>query len=144
MVTPEGLISTAAIIIGFGVAVFLFRVQRELWVRDKHPEWPNWIPWSDYLVFGSMVMALVFVILPLVAFTKPQPFLEDIAAAACASSSFLLVGYIPAILAHYRIKIGSEREGPREEAEPAERAWVIGTSVIAAIIFLGTIILRHR
>ncbi len=144
MVTPEGLISAAAIIIGFGVTVFLFRVQRELWVRDKHPEWPNWVSWSDYLALSSMVSALIFVIIPLVTFPNLPPLFKDIAAAACAASSVLLIGYIPAVLAHYRIEIGSNRVGPRGKGEPAERAWVIGIAVLATIIFLGIILLRQR
>ena len=46
-----------ALISGFGVTVFMFRIQRELQVRTQHPYWPNWLAWADYLVLGAILIA---------------------------------------------------------------------------------------
>jgi hypothetical protein len=43
-------LAVASILSGFGISVFMFRVQRELQIRDIHPKEPNWLTWADYLV----------------------------------------------------------------------------------------------
>jgi hypothetical protein len=30
----------------------------------RHPEWPNWLAWADYLVLATIVLSLVLVVLP--------------------------------------------------------------------------------
>jgi hypothetical protein len=43
MFTPQPYLTVASILSGFGISVFMFRIQRELRVRDVHPDWPNWL-----------------------------------------------------------------------------------------------------
>jgi hypothetical protein len=127
--------SVASIVSGFGVAVFLFRLQRELQIAEdnlKRPEKkrePNWIPLADWLVFVAVVVALMFGVLPLLGQQQQQPPLETLRAAsgACAASVVLLAGYLPAILGHYNF-IYWLKEGRKNPTVP-ELIFVILTAV---------------
>ena len=135
------LITIAAIILGFGINVVMFRVNRELSVRDrqraeKQPE-VLWVAGADWLIFLSGILAMFGVIFPLLAFR----FAAVTAAPSCAAALMLQVGYVPAILAHYRIGIGRDRVGtPTQQCEPKERitCWAFGVG--AAVLFMLTII----
>ena len=94
---------------GFGITVFMFRIQRELQVRSVHPRWPNWLAWADYLVLANIVISLVLVVIPLVAVPEPGSVQYSIAAGGCAAAAILQLGYPFAILDHYRIEIGTWR-----------------------------------
>jgi hypothetical protein len=48
----------ASMLSGFGMSVFMFRIQRELRVRDDHPEWQNWLAWADYLILAAILVSL--------------------------------------------------------------------------------------
>jgi hypothetical protein len=139
-------LAVASILSGFGISVFMFRIQRELRVRDRHPEWPNWLAWADYLVLSAIVLSLLLVVLPLMALAEPSRFVISVAAASCAASSLLLAAYPFAILDHYRIEIGAwrTREGEkpqtRHKSEPIERVIVVGAGIIATLIFVATVI----
>jgi hypothetical protein len=61
---------------------------------------------------------------------------EALASAACFSAIILQVGYIPAILAHYRIEIGKKRTGDRQKGEPTERICVYLSIALAAVGFI--------
>lgn len=141
MDTPQPYLTVASILTGFSISVFMFRIQRELGVRDRHPNWPNWLAWADYLIITSIVLSVVLVILPLVAVPDPGRVIYSIAAASCASASILLLAYPFAILDHYRIEIGTWRtrrgEKPlaRHKGEPIERIIVVAAEVIAAVVF---------
>jgi len=146
MNSPQPYLTVASILSGFGISVFMFRIQRELRVRDRHPEWPNWLAWADYLVLSAIVLSLLLVVLPLVALSEPSRFVFSVAAASCAASSLLLVAYPFAILDHYRIEIGTwrTREGEkpqtRHKGEPIERVIVVITGIIAALTFAAIVV----
>jgi uncharacterized membrane protein YidH (DUF202 family) len=146
--TPQPYLTVASILSGFGISVFMFRIQRELRVRDEHPDWPNWLAWADYLVIGAIVLSLLLVVMPLVIVPEPREPLLAIAGAACAAASLLLVAYPFAILDHYRIEIGTwrtqhgERPEARHKGEPIERAIVIVAATIAILVFIATVIYR--
>jgi hypothetical protein len=143
--TPSDLIAVAAMIFGFGIVVIMFRVQRELWVQEHHPEWRNWIPWADWLIFASVLLAGCLTIFPLLAFPVTRSS-KAIAAASCGSAILLQIGYVPAILAHYRIFFGRKRATdhvPREPGEPAEKVSVILTAVIAVLAFAFVFCQQH-
>ena len=127
-------LTVASILAGFGVTVLMFRIQRELYVREKHPESPIWLAWADYLVIAATLQSLLLVILPLIIFQGRIPEVEVVARGACASSVILIAVYPFAILDHYRIEWGKKREFPRRKGEPIEKVVVIGAAVIA----LGT------
>ncbi|HLK09063.1 MAG TPA: hypothetical protein VKV30_14000 [Candidatus Angelobacter sp.] len=125
------LIAVSAIVIGFGVTAIMFRVQREIHMGEEQNE-VKWIAWSDWLIFGSVLLALFLAVIPLLAFSY-----RSFAAAACTAAIILQAGYIPAILAHYRIDIGRGRDIkdlPRERGEPAEK-WIVCVSGIVALVF---------
>lgn len=131
---PRGdLIAVAAIIVGFGLTVIMFRVQRELDVQENRPKWPTWLAWSDYLIIVSVALALCFAIIPLLALPPLTRLTEALASAACVGAVILQAGYIPGILAHYRIEIGSDRKGDRDKGEPAEK-WIVRVSFTVAAI----------
>src|SRR5581483_10305404 len=138
---PQPYLTVASILTGFCISVFMFRIQRELGVRDRHPEWPNWLAWADYLIIATIVLSVLLVILPLVTVPAPSRTIYSIAAASCAAASLLLLAYPFAILDHYRIKIGTWRtrggEEPqaRHKGEPIERLIVVAAAVLATATF---------
>ncbi len=146
MRSPQPYLTVASILSGFSISVFMFRIQRELGVRDRHPDWPNWLAWADYLVIATIVLSLLLVVLPLIALSEPTEFVFSIAAGTCAATSLLLMVYPFAILDHYRIEIGVWRKKPGETAEirhkgePVEKAIVIITALIAALTFAAIVI----
>ena len=146
MNSPQPYLTVASILSGFGISVFMFRIQRELRVRDRHPDWPNWLAWADYLVLSSIVLSLLLVVLPLVALPEPNRFAFSVAAASCAASSLLLVAYPFAILDHYRIEIGTwrtrqgEKPQARHKGEPIERVIVVSTGIIATLAFIAIVV----
>jgi hypothetical protein len=148
MSSPQPYLTVASILSGFSISVFMFRIQRELHVRDQHPEWPNWLAWADYLVIAAIVLSLVLVVVPLVAVAEPNETLLAVAGGSCAAASLLLLAYPFAILDHYRIEIGVWRtrsgESPklRHKGEPIERIIVIVAAVIATVTFIAIVLCR--
>jgi len=145
MNSPQPYLTVASILTGFCISVFMFRIQRELGVRDRHPEWPNWLAWADYLIIASIVASVLLVIVPLVAVPAPGRVIYSVAAGSCAAASILLLAYPFAILDHYRIEIGTWRtrqgESPhaRHKGEPIERIIVIMAGIVAAATFAAIV-----
>ena len=141
MNSPQPYLTVASILTGFCISVFMFRIQRELRVRDRHPDWPNWLAWADYLIIAAIALSVALVIMPLVAVPAPSRFIYSIAAGSCAAASLLLLAYPFAILDHYRIEIGTWRikhgENPmaRHKGEPIERIIVVTAAIVAALTF---------
>ncbi len=147
MRSPQPYLTVASILSGFCISVFMFRIQRELGVRDRHPDWPNWLAWADYLVLASIVSSLSLVVLPLIAFPEPTEFVFSVAAGTCAATSLLLLAYPFAILDHYRIEIGVNRPESievRHKGQPIEKIIVIVTSCIAVLAFLTVVLFWSR
>ncbi len=150
MNSPQPYLTVASILTGFSISVFMFRIQRELGVRDRHPDWPNWLAWADYLIVAAIVLSVIFVILPLVAVPEPGRAIYSVAAGSCAAASILLLAYPFAILDHYRIEIGTWRtergESPhtRHKGEPIERIIVVATAIVAAAIFAAIVFVWNR
>jgi hypothetical protein len=135
--TPSDLVAIAAMIFGFGIVVIMFRVQRELWVQEHYPKWETWTSWADWLILASIPLVGCLTIFSLLAFPRMR-LGEALAAASCGSAVVLQIGYIPAIMAHYRIFFGMQRRKdgiPRDRGEPAEKVFVILTVVIAVLAF---------
>jgi peptidoglycan biosynthesis protein MviN/MurJ (putative lipid II flippase) len=147
MRSPQPYLTVASILSGFSISVLMFRLQRELGVRERHPDWPNWLAWADYLVLATIVLSVLLVVVPLVAFSEPTEFVFSIAAGTCAATSLLLLAYPFAILDHYGIEIGGWRRKPsdnveiRHKGEPIERIVVILASLIAALVFAAIVLL---
>jgi hypothetical protein len=145
MFTPQPYLTVASILSGFGISVFMFRIQRELRVRDVHPDWPNWLAWADYLILAAILVSLLLVVLPLMATAQPGRLVYSVAAGGCAAASLLVAAYPFAILDHYRIEIGTwrtrEGEDPqvRHKGEPIERVIVLGGAILATIAFFAIV-----
>ena len=130
----EAYLTVASILSGFGIAVLMFRIQRELHMQERHPDSPNWLAWADYLVVVSIMISLLFVVLPLVAPPSPGKKIMALGAGSCASAAILLAAYPLAILDHYRIGTGAKRKGERNQGEPFERVLVLGAAFIAVAV----------
>ena len=150
MSTPQPYLTVASILSGFGISVFMFRIQRELHVRDEHPEWPNWLAWADYLILAAILLSLLLVVLPLTAIPEPDRLIYSVAAGSCAAASLLVAAYPFAILDHYRIELGTwrtregERPQERHKGEPIERLIVLVAAVLATAAFLTIVVTWNR
>jgi glucan phosphoethanolaminetransferase (alkaline phosphatase superfamily) len=123
------LANIASVIAAFGAAMLFFRIQRELQMRGKGE--PVWLPWADWLLVAATLICLLLVIVPIVSTSS-----LNLPAAASASAAILVAGYVFAILAHYRIVFGRNRDGPRSNPEPAELLFVIVATVAAVGVFM--------
>ena len=135
--SPGAVIAVAAIVFGFGVTVIMFRIQRELEMRKKGE--PSWIACSDHLIFASIFVSVFCVFLPTFLLPKFNCTVA-IARAGCVAAIILEAGYIPSILAHYRLGFGKNRIGGRTNPEPTERLFIW----IAAILAIGCFVFVVR
>ena len=138
------LIAASAIVVGFGVTAIMFRVQRELYVYEQLKIRTLWLAWADYLILGSVTLAVFGATVPLLVAPEPPRGVSALAASSCVAAVILQAGYIPSILAHYRIELGARREGPRAKGEPVERRLVVATALLASASFAVTLFLRLR
>lgn len=138
------IISASAIVAGFGVTAVMFRVQREIYVIEVSKLGVAWLAWADYLVIASIMLAIFGSTLPLLIAPVAAGLITAIAASSCAAALVLLAGYVPAILAHYRIGLGGRRTGPRERGEPIERFVVVTCFVLATALSCATLTFRLR
>lgn len=139
VISAEAYLTVASILAGFGVTVLMFRLQRELYVQEQHPEKPTWLAWADYLVLAAIALSLLLVVLPIVAHSQPPRWILRLAAGSCAAAAILLAAYPLAILDHYRIEIGKNREGYRVKGEPVERIIVIVAVLVAEVVFAAVV-----
>jgi multisubunit Na+/H+ antiporter MnhC subunit len=130
------LIVTAAIVIGFGVTVIMFRVERETRLQDESDKVLELrIAGADWLIFVSTSLAVLAIVFLL---WSPRPVMQwqkSVAAIANVVAVFLQLGYIFAILAHYGISIG---EGKLTDERPpwgkTETKIVYGFFAAAAVL----------
>ncbi len=138
MVDSSTLSQVASIIAGFGVAMLFFRIQRELEMRKKGE--PVWIPFSDQLLIYATLLSLFFVILPIIMTQQTTIIVVRLSRAACAAAVVMLGGYIPGILAHYRLIWRVHLASPRQNPEPIERVIVVAAVILALIVFVITLL----
>jgi hypothetical protein len=132
------LTTIASIVSGFGIAMLFFRIQRELQMHERLEA--KWIPWADRLLIAATLISLLLVIFPLVAFSATSTVVLRFASAACAAASLMVAGYVFGILAHYRLLFGKQREGPRDNPEPAEKVIVYAVIAAALLAFAGVLL----
>lgn len=126
------LIAVAGIVIAVGVAVLIFRVQREIQMHEAGDR--TWVAFADWLVIAATIVSLLFVILPIVSSDPAR--IGRLPAAATAMAVLFAVGYFPAILAHYRLILSKRRTGPRDNPEPAEARLVLTFGLIGIGVFV--------
>jgi hypothetical protein len=83
---------------------------------------------ADWLLVVATLSCLLPIILPISA-----GFPLRLPAAVSAASAVVVAGYLPSLLAHYRIVLGSERRGSHHNTEPIELLLVLIT-VVAALV----------
>lgn len=134
MIDIGPLVAVAMGVVGFGFLVLIFRIQREIQMREMGET--VWLAFCDWLAVIATVVSLLFAVLPLL--------LSDPAAqgrlpiAAVAMGVVLTVGWIPAALAHYRIGLGGGRSGPRSNPEPIEGRLVVVFLLLGIVVFAAT------
>lgn len=102
VVRDDILATIGAVIVGFGITAFVFRIQREL--QQDEAGRVSWIPWADRLLIGVVTVAILLVLFPIALAGGDSRLWAAgrLPAAACSGSVVALAGYIPALLAHYR------------------------------------------
>ena len=138
---PGTLATVASIIAGFGSAMLAFRLEREVTAGDEGER--MWIAWADWLIIAATVVSLALGLLPIISGVVPDPPQSALASAATSASVVLTIGYVPAILAHYRLILGRHRRGRRANPEPSEQ-WLTlvfaGLALVTFILLLTTLL----
>jgi len=94
--------TAAAVLIGFQVTVFLWRLQRELEVAQRSGS--NWFPPADYLNLCSLLVAASVLVLPIInAAMTPRE-----AASVLGLAVILFAGYPFALVGHYGLLFSGE------------------------------------
>jgi len=135
----QDLVIVASIVAVFGAATLPARLQREIHMAGRGE--PTWIPWAEGLVLAATLLSLLLVIAPILFLGPDNRTVLRVGRAATLLSVILLAGYVPSILAHYRLICGRARSGSRENPEPAECLFVCATvgigSALAIASFVG-------
>jgi hypothetical protein len=126
-----GMLTTvASIISALGGAMLVFRIQREIEMHKAGEI--TWIPKCDLLLIAATEISLLLVLLPSLVISHSSRWMV-LPAAACASTVILMAGYVPGILAHYRLILSGGRSGPRTNPEPSE-FWIMLFTGISAVL----------
>lgn len=112
------------------VAVLLLRLGREVFMREQKQR--NWLAFADWLVVAASFLTLAVIVASLLG-PGSRSFAVMFPRIATVTAIVLLLGYVPAILAHYRFLGGAGRTGPCDNPEPLE-AKLVGLSAAAAVI----------
>ena len=149
-ITLGDLIVSAAIVIGFGVLVIMFRVERETRVLDLNEERSDkpldvHIAGADWLIIASIVFAVALVIVPLLGYPGPVLALRrTIAAIADIFSVILQLGYIPAILAHYGIIGEPVPTAKRPSCTTMEGVFIAASVALASAVSVALFCVNFR
>ena len=134
------LANIASVIGAFGAAMLFFRIQPENEMRLRNEI--VWLPLADWLLVAATTLCLLLVIFPLTMVSD-----QKLPSAAAGSAAILVAGYVPSIMAHYRIVFvrerlfwGRKRKGRRRNPEPAERILFWSTVGAALAFFLWRIL----
>ena len=131
MIDSNTLSGVAVGVTAIGVAIIIFRIQRELRMSEKKET--TWVAFCDWLAIVATILSLLFVILPVVVGDPATQ--GSLPSAAAAMGVVFLIGWILAVLAHYRLIFGKNRTGPRTNPEPAEGILVVIFAVFGFLIF---------
>jgi uncharacterized BrkB/YihY/UPF0761 family membrane protein len=121
-------------IVGLSFSILIFRIKREMDMAEKGET--TWIAFSDWLVVIALLVAGLFVLVPLLATDAAGRGRLPISGLIFAI--VMVLGWVPAILAHYRLILGRRRRGPRHNPEPMEAAIVVAVVLLSAAAFAVT------
>jgi hypothetical protein len=154
VVDNGALAAIGAAIVGFGIVAFMFRIQRELEVREAGGR--NWFPWADRLLSGIVTVALLLVLLPIaLGGSASSVWGGRLPAAACSASIVALAGYIPALLAHYQFSPRLDQLGSRlahglprfvarsDVGTLAERAIVVVSVILGVVAAVVSVVVTR-
>src|SRR6266446_3539797 len=127
------LATVASIIAGFGAAMLAFRLEREVNAADEGET--IWIAWADWLIIAATLVCLVG-LLPIVSGMGTSPGRIRFTSAATTAAVVLTFGYVPTILAHYRLILRGRRRGPRKNPEPPERWLAVAWGLSGLFVLL--------
>jgi hypothetical protein len=118
--------------------MLVFRLQREVQMEAEGEF--NWIPWADWLYIAATIAALLEI---LVLVNSESCLALRVARFLTCLAVIFLIGYVPSILAHYRLIFGNyiprKPYIPRRKAisrrsrlnpEPAELISILVTVVV--------------
>jgi hypothetical protein len=137
MIDVNMLATVASIIAGFGAAMLAFRLEREVRAGDQGE--PMWVAWADWLIILATLLCLVG-LLPIVSGWGTASGRLRLASATTTSAVVLTFGYVPTILAHYRLILRGHRRGSRKNPEPPERWLTVTCGLCGLIVFLWRIL----
>jgi hypothetical protein len=137
----DAYLSVASILSGFGITVLMFRVQRELKLKEMKPPKVIRLAWADYLILSAITLSLILVVLPLLLLRSVPEICITPSAASCAASCILLAAYPIAIIDHYHIE-WNKRSGKGLKGEPGERLIVTAAATLALLAFAAIFVLR--
>ena len=127
--------TAAGVLLGFQLAALLWRLNRELYMREKRCPERTWIPDSDIVMAASMLIIVVGVfILPILDFISVQN-----AARLLGLSAIFLAGYPFALAGHYNLY--RDVKGPRDRRTGQELIALIGVGA-AAVFYVVVWIIR--
>lgn len=96
------------------------------------------ILWADKMLFASILLLLVFTVLPILVFSRPELLTERIPCAACSAAIVMFAFYVPAVVVHYRRYFWPPYTETTTEPDWVERK-VVGAAVfLATVIFLSS------
>ena len=122
--------TTAAVLIGFQLTGFTWRLAREMEVARAGGI--NWVPPADYLNLVSLVItALGVFVLPITGFASART-----AECALGLSAILFVGYPFALLGHYNLLFNRGTRLPGKFTTSQELT-VIAVTVLVGIVYLS-------
>lgn len=136
MIGTGVLVGVAVMIVTLGFSVLIYRIQRELKMHERGEI--VWIATADWLMVVATAVSILFVLLPVsIGDVSAQGRLPT---SAAAFGLTLTLGFVPAILAHYRLILGGSRQGPRTNPEPGE-ALVVAATLVTAILVAAVVAL---
>ena len=121
-------------VVGLSFTILIFRIKREIDMAEKGET--TWIAFSDWLVAIALIVAGLFVLVPLLASDAAGR--GRLPLSALVFAVVMVLGWVPAILAHYRLIFRGKRTGPRDNPEPAEGAIVLVVVLLSAVAFTVT------
>ena len=91
--------AAAIVLFGFQLAGLVWRLNREVWFRDRQPKIPNWITVADYMVYASILVLVIGVfVLPVLGVANL------LVSGWMFALSIVIFGLAPAVLAgHYEL-----------------------------------------
>jgi hypothetical protein len=139
--------TVGAVLMGFQLAAFTWRLTRELNGRDLREEYhieknqdvDRWFPPADYLNLASLLVIVGGVFLVPILSLGSARFAER----ALGLSAILFVGYPFAVLGHYNLLFSRRTTPPGEFSTVREKAVIVVTILLSVFYAMLLSCVRH-